>query len=322
VFVEMRQSINAGRERFRAGGVYEVDDAIGELWIIGDVAAKTDKLPSHVIHFLDRLNANANGPVVFLPFLGEFGHLVMSHMRLVHFHKSAAKIVCCRPGEQVLFPSACAHVTGWEDPIADFQRVATMPGLKEDFFRAYFARLNDRFPGVPWIFNHDLTRAQQLIAVNPEQRLRLTPERRGLGADVVLGVRRRSFCPERNWQHWQHVADAVTAAGATFAVIGDRSTSFDLEGQTCHSGDYDTDAAVELLQSCRLYVGTDSGASHLASTVGARMIVFREEQSGSRNLFPRMEQVNPGRMQFVAEGWETPGAVADAVLASLEFSRV
>ena len=42
-----------------------------------------------------------------------------------------------------------------------------------------------------------------------------------------------------------------------------------LAGQLYHSGDFpDTDAAIELLQTCGLYLGTDTGCTHLACELG------------------------------------------------------
>ena len=48
----------------------------------------------------------------------------------------------------------------------------------------------------------------------------------------------------------------------------------------------DLNAAVELLQNCKLYIGTDSGVSHLAALAGARSLIFRDSNSGSTGLHP------------------------------------
>lgn len=312
MFVRMLHNLATTEGSYAAAEIYEVPDALGTSWVRGGLAVRTATPPQFIRDFLARLDIGAGEHCLFLPFVGEFGHLIMSHVRLVHFHNAAEKIVCCHPGEQVLFPSASQFVTDWTDPVGDAQRVGTM---RDRGFA--WPELLARFPGVRSIAAGGLTPTQELIAVHPEQRIPLAPKRRGLHVDVCLGVRQRSFCPERNWPHWQTLADALTSQGLTFAVIGAKATAPALIGQTYHSGDFDTDAAVELLQGCRLYVGTDSGNSHLASTVGVNMLVFREEDGGSRNLVPRMEQVNPGHIAFLPDGWGKPDAVVRATLGML-----
>ncbi|MBV8782418.1 MAG: hypothetical protein JO353_13565, partial [Phycisphaerae bacterium] len=148
-----------------------------------------------------------------------------------------------------------------------------------------------------------------LHCIEPGTAIPFNPRRRGLKADVLLGVRQRQFCPERNWLHWQSLADAITAAGYSFAVIGNPDTATSLDGQVCRSGDYDTDTAIELLRGCKLYIGQDSGNSHLAATAGAPMLLFREEACMSRDLTGRMERVNPGRVEVMRGVWNDPPAI-------------
>lgn len=305
--VEMLANLGTPLGRFAAGEVYEVEMCYGVPWIDAGYAVESDKPVPHVSRLLARLDDGAGRPCLFMPFLGEFGHLIMSHVRMVHFHRASLKIVCCRPGEEVLFPSAGGFVTDWPDPLTDIDRVGT------DREPRAWPALAHKAAGLHHVPAGNLTLEQEMHAIEPATRIPFRPKLRGLRADVVIGVRNRTFAPEKNWRHWQVVADALTAAGLTFAVVGARDTSADLIGQRCHSGDYDTDAAIELLQHCRLYVGTDSGATHLASTVGASMLVFRENVTRMRDFIPRMMKVNPGRIERV-EGWDDPAGVAGRVV--------
>lgn len=312
--VEMIESFASADATYTAGERYRVSKRDGGMLIDAGLALPTRELPADIATFYRRLEAGAGQRCLFLPMMGEFGHLVMSHIRIVHFHQASEKIVCCRRGEEVLFPSAAGFFYDYADPIADKFRIATMRRCPFDW-RGIEQLYPDHLP----IKAGDMTPAEELIAIHPERRLPFKPTRRGLTADVVLGVRRRDFCVERNWQHWQELADRIRVAGYTFAVIGAKPTSFDVTGQEAHSGDFDTDAAIELLQSCRLYVGTDSGNSHLAATVGARMLIFRETAGQSRDLTARMEQVNEGRIDVMPPGtWEEPAAV---IRWTLEFLR-
>jgi hypothetical protein len=232
-------------------------------------------------------------------------------MRLVHWHRASRKVVCCRPGEQVLYPAAHELFTGWTDPTDDAKRCGTGPALR-------WPEIEARYPGHHLVQTGDLTPDQETLAIYPEQRIQLRPRLRGLKADVCLGIRNRAFCKEKNWPGWQIVADAIARAGYTFAVIGTRPTTLDLAGQAHHSADYDTEAAVELLQNCRLYVGTDTGTSHLAATIGADMLVFRQEWTRNRDLRPCMEERNPGRVESMPAGsWMEPDLVIARTLNKL-----
>lgn len=311
--IEMLQTIGTPKGGYLAGKVYLVQSSIARAWCDNGLARTTSRLPAAFEQLMARLDIGGGQRCLFVPFVGEFGHQVMTHIRLVHFHKAAEKIVCCRRGDEVLYPSANQYVTDWCDPVRDQYRIGTMRGRQLDW-----PQLTQRFPDCIQVSGADLTPEQELFCIESGRRILFLPRRRGLRVDVVLGVRTRKFCQERNWTHWQQLANSLTTAGHTFAVIGHKSTSFDLTGQACHSGDLDTDAAIELLQNCRLYIGTDSGNSHLAATVGANMLVFREEKGGSRDLTERMREVNPQPIQVLRRVWDRPQTVIAAALNYLK----
>jgi hypothetical protein len=312
MFVKMISNQSVAGDVYRRGVIYDLVDVIGASWIRAGVAVRSLTPPPFIEQMMAKLDDGASKPCLFLPFVGEFGHEIMTHIRLVHFHRASEKVVCCRAGSEVLYPSAIEHVTDWRDPVPDKLRIATMRHNSYDW-----SAIQHLYPGHHVVKAGGLTPSQELVAIEPDKAIPFQPKRRGLRADVIFGVRRRKFAPERNWEHWESLAAAATCAGLTFAVMGDRPTSFDLSGQTVHTGDLDTDAAIELLQTCKLYVGTDSGGSHLASTVGAKMLLFREMNGGSRDLTSRMSQVNPGRIEVVPGGWNRPNAVASQMLMSV-----
>jgi hypothetical protein len=234
----------------------------------------------------------------------------MTGIRIVHWTNASEKIVCCRQGEQVLYPSATRFDLEWDDPVKDLVRIGTRCNFNLDW-----KHIEASYPTHTPIESGNLSPAQELIAIRPKERIPFKPHIRGLKADIVLGVRQRAFAPEKNWSHWHELGRALRAEGLTYAVIGDRSTSFDIEGMQCHSADYDTDAAIELLQQCKCYLGTDSGGSHIAASVGADMVVFGYHNQQHRDLFPRMNEVNEGRVYEVADGWNSPKLVAKEVIA-------
>lgn len=314
MFVKMIQTLGTPQGAHIATRVYDVDDAIASEWLRKGIAEKSATPPAYIAEVLARLDDGAGRPCLFLPPAGqEFGHEVMTAVRLVHFHRASRKVVCCRPGTEVLYPSADEYVTDWTDPVPDRERIGTMRDATPLEWPALLARFPDHHP----VSTGGFTLAQELYAIEPDQRITFWPNKRGLHADVALGIRDRDFAPERNWprEHWQRVADAITGAGLTFAVVGRRDTSFDLDGQQFHTGDFDTDAAVELLQSATLFVGSDSGAAHLASTIGTRMLTFRHHSS--RVFVDRMAKVNPGRVEFLPHAWNDPNAIIARTLEIL-----
>src|SRR5665213_2038721 len=126
MYILMRQTLATASQVYAANEIYEVEKSIGQLWIIANIAVQTTTPPPHIDRFHALLDHGADQPCLFLPHLGEFGHKIMTGIRIVHWHKASEKIVCCKPGEEVLYPSATQFVTDWKSPITDAMTVGTM----------------------------------------------------------------------------------------------------------------------------------------------------------------------------------------------------
>src|SRR5258706_7066837 len=59
--------------------------------------------------------------VIFTPYYGEFGWMIMNHLRYVHAHPAKHKIVCCERGNECLFPSASEFIY-FDHPIKEDAR--------------------------------------------------------------------------------------------------------------------------------------------------------------------------------------------------------
>jgi hypothetical protein len=266
-----------------------------------------------------RLAMGAGETALFLPFLGEIGWLVMWFMRLVHFSEASRKIVCCRRGQECLFPAADEFFYDWVDPVDD----ATRSG--SDRNRRDWPHILGRFPGAVPVASGNLQFDEELVPVRPGFRIPIRPYQvRGLKADVCIGTRNRKFCPDKNYPHWPQIARTLQSCGLTFAVIGSRESSIPLDGMACMSGDFgDFDAAIELLQNCRLFIGTDSGGAHLASAANGCPLVVQEvpeeiARIKGRCFIPRMAATTDHPViHLPAATWHQPAELLSRALAMI-----
>jgi len=309
----MNESLSTPEQTYHVGQTYLLHEQIAAMWEVSGIATPTETPPEYIARFYARLNEGAGKPCIFTPHLGEFGHQIISGIRLVHWHKASEKVVCCREGEQVLFPSASSFVTDWTSP-PEYRDATTAGSMRSPV--EMWGTITSRYPKHLPIEQGGLSHIQELLPIHPSERIPFSPRRRGLRADVLIGIRNRAFHTQKNYPHWQTIADALRAEGRTYAVIGDRATSLQLDGMEWHSGDYDTDAAIEAMQEPgTVYVGTCTGSAHLSAAVGCSMIIIREQWFG-RDFGPIMETYNPGRIETLTNVWENPGEVIAAILAA------
>lgn len=232
---------------------------------------------------------------VFTPFYGEFGWLVMTHLRYVHAHPADEKIVYCERGTECLYPSA-TRLIPFDHPSSDDNRWAGTvwgdPSVVDRHREQIVAEARANFPGatIEWDYHYDCHwHLSDAVKFKPVREPALPK------VDVVLGVRNRRFVPECNFPHWQQVADTLRKQhGLTVGLAGLKSSSFDFEADV-KAWDHPQGAtygSVDLLSDCRLYVGTDSGVSHLAALMDTPMVVWYRPHQGSPNETGVMQRAN------------------------------
>jgi hypothetical protein len=257
---------------------------------------------------------------VFLPHYGEFGFFITNHVRYVHYCKAAYKVVCCRRGDEPFFPSADEFFYEWENPCPDSKRCVFLGATPEwtARIRAEVARLKEelsqRFPGFELVWSPRLEKEHVL---DPDFAFDVVPSRsRGLKTDVVISCRRRRIDPEKNFRRWNEIVAPLASRGLSIGIVGRRETSFSPPRCNLKSWTYgDTDADVEMLKNCRLYIGTDSGVSHMAAFLRVPMILFYYEYP--HNMYREMVTMNENRVEVVHRGWNEPGLVVKEALAKL-----
>lgn len=217
-------------------------------------------------------------PCLFMPHYGEFGWFIMHHIRLVHFWECPHKIVCCRPGEELYFPSADEFEYDWEGFVRDEDRVgvAWPPSVKHH--RRYIAgneQLGHRLASkhnapcivqywqrMPWVFQ------DVVFPIRPSLR-------QGLAVDVAVATRKRAYATDRNFDGWAQVVAQLRSLGLRVGLVGTRDQSVDCDADL-KTWEHPPlgDAVVETLQQCRLFIGGDTGVAHLAAFLQIPMVVF------------------------------------------------
>jgi hypothetical protein len=280
-----------------------------------------------------RLAQGRGKRVVFTPFLGEFGHKIMHHARLVHFAEAEYKGVCCQPGEEVLYPSANEFFYRWQ-PLPDGERQGT------DRYLRQWPEIEAKYADHLLIQSGGLSMLEEKTPIEPTKRIPFNFQRSAdprLTVDVCIGTRKRELNARQNWSHCQLIADACKARGLTFATIAHPEVGYHLDGETCMSGEFESmDAAIQLLQSAKFYFSQDSGCAHLASTVGIDMAVLKvphkiwaEELARAngtpvpvygRDFIDRMIEVNFDRqtIKIEPEKWFEPNEVLSAITPFLD----
>ncbi len=229
-------------------------------------------------------------PTIFLPNYGEFGSTVHKLIKMVHFHTSPEKIVCCKKGDEALFPSANKFYYDWEDCVEDVHRWGfftkkRLQGRKNHRYREYqnlialdFEKIKQAFGQDCnyihlWKYNHD----NYFQDYAHHFRVKLTPIiAQDIKADIIISPRDRKGRPENNFLKWDRLINVFNRNGYSVGCVGSEEQSLKLNSSYVNSWDYEdnSSAVIELLGNCKLYLGLDTGVSHLASMMSAPMIVF------------------------------------------------
>lgn len=258
-------------------------------------------------------------PCVIPPFYGEFGWLVMHHLRYVHQHPEKEKIVCCEPGSECLYPSATAfHYT--RNPIPDDNRQnAGAYRHKGEYSRYHsdlLAELRSTYPGCtidtpkydcPWHWSNT-------IKFRPEAPAKLP------AVDVVLGARKRAFDTTRNYAHWPAVVTALSGLGLCVGLAGLPDTSLDMPAvvKAWEHPAGPTAGTVDLLSRCRMYAGLDSGVSHLAALMDVPMTVIPPVRNSTPDYTGVMKRANRNTCRVLSTcAWNGPEEMTGAVVLTL-----
>ena len=228
----------------------------------------------------------------FLPFAGEFGLYILWYARAVHLFQAHHKIVCCRPGDECLFPSANDFYYDWDFYIADKEAIAVKP-LPAPIRKQIIARAKSLYGKIEIIDLRELQdHPQQYLEWEAfktsieSKRLLLatgipaTFRDNGIAVDVVLTARAREHHPFRNYQHWQNIVDHLRSNGLSVGIVGTPKHSQPLERVNIRSWEYGgLETCVEMISKSSLMITTDTGPAHLNVLIGGTTMMVIQHES-------------------------------------------
>jgi len=286
---------------------------VGHIIDWHDIEKVKTKIP-----VLEQIKRGSEKPTVFAPFMGEFGFFINTYLRYIHYFKSPKKIVCCRQGEESLFPSADEFFYDWHDFRDDKDKLGANIPARDKQYRAIYDGLRKNF------VNHHIQEVGHEISYRFVQFMPIPIEHfcEDIKCDVIIGPRNRARDEQRNYpkEKWQKIVNAIISNGFSVGVIGQESTSYNLSGVSKYSWNYDRpiDAMLSMLRNCRLFIGTDTGTSHVATMCNCPMIIFRK-QDWSTDFVPYMKQQNDNLM-FMSEGWNDEQSIINKSLHILKHN--
>lgn len=202
---------------------------------------------------------------VFLPYRGEFGHVVMWHSQQVHAG-TRPKVVCIEPGMEALYPGCIYH---YVESKPDASKRG-LPSKDREFREAVKSDLLSRWPNA------------SLIAPKPKaKKLHFHPEPyepvdvEG-PYDFIVCPRRRQYGHRKNWNRWPRLIEDLSSSGFSACVAGKKESSFtNFDSRIPASWQYDRqlDATIAMMQQAQVVVCTDSGLAHLAAMMGKPIVM-------------------------------------------------
>lgn len=256
---------------------------------------------------LKTMYEGSDKPTIFMPNYGDFGPVAHKLIKIIHFFKAPAKIVCCKKGEEAYYPSADGFYYRWEDFVEEKHKWAffskgKISGLgANEKYLIYKEKYCDEYNRIKlefgdswnyvelWKFSVDFIfeKYDHLF------RFKLSPKTTyNISTDVVISPRNRESRKESNFLHWEDIIDKLNNKGYSVGCVGSKEESFDLENSAINAWDYEdlSSAVIELLSNCKLYLGLDTGVSHLAGFMSVPMILFSDANPTlySTNYMKRM----------------------------------
>ena len=261
--------------------------------------------------------------VVFLPWRGEFGQMLMHYVRWVNQQLTGCdseKVVCCRRGDEALFPLADEYYYGW-DQVPDKEKKTSLLKSKDniDYLEGLKGELVEAYgEDVDFILPPKRTNVDPECSFKPSPKTVMDCP----NIDVLVCPRYREHGKHRNYQHWEEVVHKLQDQGLTVALAGMRQTSVDVHSvpEYLKSWNYDSlDSVLHMMNASKLVLATDAGLAHLAVLNGSSLRVIYDKQGVEAGkpewpwALPHMKKYATAECQPILNGWNNPSVVVEAV---------
>ena len=266
-------------------------------------------------------------PVVFLPNYGEFGSTVVKLIKIVHFVNAPKKIVCCKKGEECYFPNANEFFYEWDDFVEDehkwgfFTKKSPRHSTYKKMLSKDFEKIKNHFGDQChyihlWKFNID----KIFNKYHHYFTFKLCPKiKNNISADVIISPRNKMSRKENNFLQWEQIISELNKKSYTVGCVGSKDQSITLKNNYINSWDYEdnSSAVIELLSNCKLYLGLDTGVSHLAAFMSVPMIVFSHSNQ-KHYLTNFMKEINKNYFKDLGKNIKNTEIIIEKTLNFLE----
>lgn len=253
------------------------------------------------------------------PFYGEFGFLILKHVRYVHYLNTPNKIVCCPRGHESLYPTATGFFYDYNDPVPQSNKHNGNWYIPNE---ALDQRLRQLFPTATII--QPVYDCHWHVSDLIKPSLKATPYFDK--TDLVISPRNKSLFEERNWKHWPRIIQALQHHNFKIGIAGSKetSTNYPNTAQAWDHPDGDITGSIDLLNNTRLYLGTDSGLTHLAALLDISTLAFRNDKTIPEvtDMLPVADRTNKKYFKTIKDGWDDPDAVLGQILLHLSNPKM
>lgn len=257
--------------------------------------------------------------VCFLPFRGEFGWYLMNFVKRVHGFQHSNKWVCCKPGHEILFPSATNFFYDWND-ISDDKKAGIVSTKDEDWLKfKILTKFNLSTDQIHFCLPNETSWEEKLSLAefSPEINNKFNYN---LKVDIVLTPRFRKVDVLRNWspEIWQALVYRLKDLGYSVGICGAKDSTYSLLGADYYSYNYvNIDSDVELMKNAKLVVTCESGLLYLSFLCKSPTICVGLWHGDLGSILHRPQNVF---FKECREGWENPEILVQEIIKYMSLS--
>lgn len=230
--------------------------------------------------------------VIFLPWVGEFGCFIKDWLPYIQAYRAQCKTICCKPGEEIFFPSAADFIFYEKNPIPDFMREHNRYA---EYTGEYKLTIDNLIENCKTILKEKIRNLgeENFIFIEPFDwgiedkdhplyKVKIpfeSPDLNSIHVDypeVIICCRKRLVRSERNWPYWNDIFNFLKLHNLSFGIAGEEETSY--SGGNHHLWNYSPEfrnkILISWLKNCKFVITTDTSIAHLAARMNIPLFLF------------------------------------------------